>query len=46
MLIIVNKREVMGDRVNGRLGNAVGWTTAAALMGMNALFFAMPFLRR
>jgi NRAMP (natural resistance-associated macrophage protein)-like metal ion transporter len=46
MLVIINKREVMGDRVNKLLGNAVGWTTALVLMGMNLLFFIMPFVRR
>jgi Mn2+/Fe2+ NRAMP family transporter len=46
MLIIVNKREVMGNHVNGRVGNIVGWTTAIVLIAMNFLFFLMPFLGR
>ncbi len=46
MLVIVNKREVMGDRVNGLLGNVVGWTTAVVLMGMNLLFLGMSFAGR
>jgi NRAMP (natural resistance-associated macrophage protein)-like metal ion transporter len=45
MLVIINKREVMGERVNGTLGNAVGWATAIVLMGMNLLFFVLPFVK-
>lgn len=45
MLIIINKREVMGDRVNGKFANAVGWGTAAILLALNLFFLAMPFIR-
>ncbi|MCX7023863.1 MAG: Nramp family divalent metal transporter [Spirochaetes bacterium] len=45
MLLIINKREVMGDYVNGKIGNAVGWATAAILLGLNLLFFVMPFVK-
>jgi Mn2+/Fe2+ NRAMP family transporter len=45
MLLIINKREVMGEHVNGRLGNAIGWTTAGVLLLMNLAFFVAPFLR-
>jgi len=38
MLIIINKRDVMGDRVNHPLGNIIGWTTAVVLLAMNAIF--------
>ena len=46
MLLIINKREVMGERVNGRIGNFVGWTTAIVLMGMNGIFLVMSFIGR
>jgi NRAMP (natural resistance-associated macrophage protein)-like metal ion transporter len=46
MLLIINKREVMGERVNGRLGNAIGWATAVVLMGMNGVFLAMSLVGR
>jgi Mn2+/Fe2+ NRAMP family transporter len=46
MLLIINKKEVMDEHVNGRFGNIVGWTTAGVLLVMNLLFFAMPFIRR
>jgi len=46
MLLIINKKEVMGGHVNGRFGNIVGWTTAGVLLVMNLLFFVMPFVKR
>jgi NRAMP (natural resistance-associated macrophage protein)-like metal ion transporter len=45
MLLIINKKEVMGEHVNKTVGNAIGWTTALVLLVMNAAFFVMPFLR-
>jgi Mn2+/Fe2+ NRAMP family transporter len=41
MLLIVNKKDVMGPYVNRPFGNAVGWTTAAILVAINALFLGM-----
>jgi len=41
MLIIINKKDVMGVHVNGLLGNIIGWTTAVVLLGMNAVFLGM-----
>jgi NRAMP (natural resistance-associated macrophage protein)-like metal ion transporter len=44
MLIIINKRDVMGAHVNGKLGNIIGWATAVVLLGMNAVFLGMSVL--
>ena len=44
MLLIINKKDVMGERVNGRLGNLIGWSTAIVLLGMNAVFLGMSVL--
>jgi Mn2+/Fe2+ NRAMP family transporter len=41
MLLIINKREVMGAYVNKPFANLVGWLTAAVLIGMNAVFLGM-----
>ena len=41
MLIIVNRKDVMGANVNSRLGNVIGWSTAIVLLGMNAVLFGM-----
>jgi NRAMP (natural resistance-associated macrophage protein)-like metal ion transporter len=46
MLLIINKREVMGGHVNRFFGNLVGWGTAIVLLGMNAVFLAMSIFRR
>lgn len=46
MLVIINKKEVMGEHVNGRFGNVIGWTTAGALLAMNLLFFVMSVTKR
>jgi len=43
MLVIVNKRDVMGIHVNKRLGNVIGWSTAVVLLAMNAVFLGMSF---
>jgi Mn2+/Fe2+ NRAMP family transporter len=46
MLLIVNKREVMGDHVNHPFGNLVGWGTAIVLLCMNAVFLGMSLFGR
>jgi NRAMP (natural resistance-associated macrophage protein)-like metal ion transporter len=45
MLLIINRKDVMGEHVNKGFGNVVGWTTAFVLLGLNLLFFVMPFVR-
>ena len=44
MLVIINKKEVMGEHVNKPLGNIIGWTTAVVLLCMNAVFLGMSIL--
>jgi Mn2+/Fe2+ NRAMP family transporter len=46
MLLIINKKEVMGDYVNKPLGNLIGWATAAVLLCMNAVFLGMSIFAR
>jgi Mn2+/Fe2+ NRAMP family transporter len=46
MLVIINKKEVMGEHVNGPIANAVGWTTAGVLLCLNLFLFVSPLLRR
>ncbi len=43
MLVIVNRKDVMGIHVNKRLGNVIGWSTAVVLLAMNAVFLGMSF---
>ena len=35
MMLIVNKRDVMGKHVNNHLQNAIGWTTIVLLVGLS-----------
>lgn len=34
MMVIINKKEVMGKYVNSKLSNAIGWTTVAILVAL------------
>ena len=38
MLMIVNRKRVMGIHVNGRLANGIGWTTAVVIGGLAILY--------
>jgi Mn2+/Fe2+ NRAMP family transporter len=42
MLVLVNKKDLMGKHTNSRFFNVVAWTTAVAMMGLSA---AMLWLR-
>jgi NRAMP (natural resistance-associated macrophage protein)-like metal ion transporter len=44
MLIIINKKDVMGEHVNKPLANVIGWATAVGLMGLNLFLFVSPLL--
>lgn len=36
MMVIVNKKDVMGEHTNKKLGNIIGWSTIAVLVGLSA----------
>ena len=38
VMLISNNRRVLGNRVNGRLANAIGWSTTALMFAAAALF--------
>jgi Mn2+/Fe2+ NRAMP family transporter len=40
MMLIINNRDVMGEHVNGRSGNIIGWVTIAVLVGLSAILLA------
>ncbi len=44
MLIIINRKSVMGDYTNGVIGNAVGWTTAVVVGLLSILSVVAPFI--
>jgi len=35
MMVIVNKKDVMGEYTNKKVGNIIGWTTIAILIGLS-----------
>ena len=39
MLLLINKKELMGRYVNTRLFNAVAWTTTAVMIGLTVAWF-------
>lgn len=43
MMIIINRREVMGTHVNNRLQNAIGWTTIVLLIGLSLTLLVSSF---
>lgn len=44
MMIIVNKKEVMGEHVNKKLGNIIGWTTIVILVSLSVFLFITSFI--
>lgn len=44
MLVIINKKEVMGEHVNRPLANVAGWGIAGALVVINVAFVIIPVL--
>jgi NRAMP (natural resistance-associated macrophage protein)-like metal ion transporter len=43
MLLLVNREELMGDRVNGRFFNVVAWATTAVMIALTLLLVANGF---
>jgi NRAMP (natural resistance-associated macrophage protein)-like metal ion transporter len=43
MLLLVNKKSLMGDQVNSRFFNAVAWATTAIVVGLTLLLIANGF---
>ncbi|MGC1370767.1 MAG: Nramp family divalent metal transporter [Candidatus Sulfotelmatobacter sp.] len=39
MLLLINKKEIMGEYVNGRLFNAVAWLTTAIMIALTLAWF-------
>ncbi len=43
MLMLINRRDIMGEHVNSRLFNLIAWATSLVVIGLNvALIFAHP----
>jgi NRAMP (natural resistance-associated macrophage protein)-like metal ion transporter len=46
MMIMVNKKEIMGEHVNNRFQNIVGWTTSIILIALTVFLVVSPFVER
>ncbi|MCU0461588.1 MAG: Nramp family divalent metal transporter [Bacteroidales bacterium] len=46
MMILVNKKKVMGIYVNGRTTNIIGWSAVVILVGLSVALLVMPLLSR
>lgn len=44
MMILVNKKEIMGSHVNKRFNNIIGWTTVSILIGLSLLLVVRTFI--
>ncbi len=44
MLIIINRKRVMGAYTNSRVGNAIGWTTAIVIGGLAIVYVVQSVL--
>lgn len=40
MMIIINKKEVMGKHVNNKVQNIIGWTTIVILVALSVVLLA------
>lgn len=45
MLRLANNRRLMGERLNGRFANYLGWGTVVAVIVLTVLLFASPILQ-
>jgi len=44
MMVIINDRRIMGRHVNGRVYNAIGWTTVVVVISLTVAFLGMTAL--
>lgn len=42
MILLVNNRKIMGDHVNKKATNVIGWTTVIILVALSAMLLVMP----
>jgi NRAMP (natural resistance-associated macrophage protein)-like metal ion transporter len=46
MMILVNKKKIMGTFVNGRATNIIGWSAVAVLIGLSAALLILPVINK
>jgi len=45
MILLVNKKEIMGEYVNKPINNIIGWFTISVLVGLSLMLLIMPFFK-
>lgn len=46
MILLVNKKKIMGKYVNKPINNIIGWSAVVILVGLSALLILMPLLSK
>ncbi|NVO10955.1 MAG: Nramp family divalent metal transporter [Bacteroidales bacterium] len=46
MILLVNKKEIMGEYVNKPINNIIGWSTIGILVGLSVMLLLMPIITR
>jgi NRAMP (natural resistance-associated macrophage protein)-like metal ion transporter len=46
MMLLVNKKKIMGTYVNGRTTNIIGWSAVVILIGLSATLLILPMINR
>jgi Mn2+/Fe2+ NRAMP family transporter len=46
MMLLINKKKIMGVYVNKKATNIIGWTAVVVLIGLSAALLVLPILSR
>ncbi len=46
MMILINKKRIMGEHVNGQITNIIGWGTVIILISLSIILIVLPILSR
>jgi Mn2+/Fe2+ NRAMP family transporter len=46
MMLLINKKKIMGSYVNGTAKNVIGWTAVVVLIGLSAALLILPVLNK
>jgi len=46
MILLVNNKKIMGEYVNKRIINIIGWITVSILVGLSLMLLVMPFFHQ
>jgi Mn2+/Fe2+ NRAMP family transporter len=46
MMLLINKKKIMGAYVNKKATNIIGWTAVVVLIGLSAALLILPILSK